>query len=158
MAVRRMKCCDRAIVNSILRDKDVYPWISDDGSPHPSVFDVKHLLQEESDVVIVLGWWDSKWKGIWTLHQRNAITYEAHIGILPEYRGLAGITATKEATKWMWDNTKCRKIIAFVPSCNDAARHFVSALGMSREGELSSSFMRDGTLFNEVIFGISKEV
>lgn len=94
--------------------------------------------------------------GLFMGEPRNAVTYEVHTMLLPEARGKA-IEIAKGALYWVFYNTPCLKIITHVPSFNALARRLTERCGMRLIGNNTSSFLKDGVLHDQFIYGISKE-
>ena len=94
--------------------------------------------------------------GIFMGEPRNSVTYEFHTMLLPEARGKA-VDIAKGALHWMFYNTPCLKIITHVPSFNVLARRLSERCGMKLIGNNESSFLKGGVLYDQFIYGISKE-
>lgn len=94
--------------------------------------------------------------GLFLGEPRNAVTYEVHIGLLPEARGMA-IDIAKGALYWLFYNTPCLKVIASIPSFNPLARRLAERCGLQLIGNNTSSFLKGGVLYDQFIYGISKE-
>lgn len=156
MKVRRAIISDADIVKKIYGHEDIWPYIVDDGSPdidklnfadvlkNPNIY---FLIVEENDYPVAL----------FLFHPWNSITYEMHSAVLPEYRGAGSKEAAYLAGMWMFNNTSCLKIVTLVPKPNYAARALAKICGMKQEGYISKSFLKNGTLFDQYIFGICKE-
>ena len=93
--------------------------------------------------------------GVFMGEPRNMITYEVHTLLLPEARGKAVEIATG-ALHWIFHNTPCLKITTNVPSFNVLARRLSEQCGMKLIGNNESSFLKDGVLYDQFIYGISK--
>ena len=87
----------------------------------------------------------------------NGVTYEAHTAILPAGRGKKGIEAGKSVLSWMFTETRCLKIITWIPEINRSAGFFAKACGLLNEGINIKSFMKNGILYDQFLFGIRKE-
>lgn len=86
----------------------------------------------------------------------NGITYDCHIALLPEAAGIA-VDICKGAIKWMFNNTKCLRLVASVPEYNKLAIRLARESGMELMGINKKSFLKNGILFDQLMFGISKE-
>ncbi len=95
--------------------------------------------------------------GCFFIHPWNSICFEAHSLILPEFRGNGLIRYAKEVIKWMKGNTNCRKLITHVPTFNRRAYALAVRSGFSIEGTNKSSFLRDGKLYDQHLFGLILE-
>jgi len=87
----------------------------------------------------------------------NGVTYEAHTAILPEGRGRKGIEAGISVLSWMFTETRCMKIITWIPVFNRSAVYFARNCGLNWEGTNSQSFLKDGKLYDQYLYGIRKE-
>lgn len=86
----------------------------------------------------------------------NSITYDCHIALLPEACGIA-VDICKGAIQWIFRNTKCLRLIASVPEYNKLAIRLARESGMEFMGINKKSFLKEGRLFDQQLFGISKE-
>ena len=86
----------------------------------------------------------------------NSIVYDTHISVIDNYRGKQTIKDTIESIKWMFDNTKCRKLIGFIPEFNKKAIAFAKNVGYSEEGISKRSFIKNRKLFNRIILSLEK--
>lgn len=94
--------------------------------------------------------------GLFMFEIRNFVTYEIHTLLLPHARGKS-VEITKGALHWMFYNTPCLKIITHVPSFNALARRLSEKCGLQLIGNNTSSFLKDGILYDQFIYGIRKE-
>lgn len=86
----------------------------------------------------------------------NAVTWNPHIAILPEYRG-HGTDAMKAGVTWMFENTPCRKIVAYPPAFNTRMIRVFEKCGFKMEGVSPKSFPWHGVLRDRVLMGLEKE-
>jgi hypothetical protein len=144
---------DIELVRSVLLHPDVYPWISDDGSPvaaeskMPEVLlgsDENFVLSPHSTVVMVFV-------------RRNRIEYEIHTNIIPEGRGRKSFPRVASTLDWMLDYTPCRKFTTSVPTFNRAANWYARKFGMTQEGVNRQSFLKNGELYDQILFGLTRE-
>jgi len=96
--------------------------------------------------------------GCFFIHPWNSICFEIHSLILPEFRGKKLMGCVEEGIKWMKKNTNCRKLVTHVPTFNRKAYAFAVRCGFSIEGTNKSSFLRDGKLYDQYLFGLKLEV
>lgn len=139
-------------VNEVLRNENVYPWISDDGSPCRESFTAHELLINENIFVLMPS------DGIvFILHPWNGITLEVHTNIIPERRGKDAIIETMRSMSWIFNNTSCLKIVTHVPFFNRQAKLFALKCKMKHEGVNRQSFMKNGVLYDQDILGITRK-
>lgn len=94
--------------------------------------------------------------GLFMGEPRNAVTYEVHTMLLPSARGKA-IEIAKGAINWMFANTRCLRITTHVPEYNFLAKRLSIKSDMEFIGIDKKSFLKDGVLYDQFIYGISKE-
>ncbi len=87
---------------------------------------------------------------------RNFITCEAHLALLPEAAGIAVIIC-KGAIAWMFENTQFERITTSIPEYNKLAIRLALKSGMELMGVNQKSFKKNGVLFDQYLYGISKE-
>ncbi len=154
--IKRCRVADVAEVNRIMTHPDVYPKISDDGSPEVGRFDATPLL--ECDAIYFLGWTVAgAWAGMWLLKPWNTITYEVHTSVLPDFRGAEAIRVAGDVGRWMFHNTPCRKVVTLIPEGNRPALAFALSAGMKKEGLVKRSFLKGGKVVDQQLLGIEKE-
>lgn len=153
--MRRLDARDANEVNDLMRDPSVYPHLIDDSCPPPEEYDAAPILADSK--IYILGWFeDSKLVGLWLGYPLNGITYQTHICISEGYRGGRVVRASIRAVRWMFDNSPCRKLVIFVPDCSTTVKIIAKAIGFEREGRLKNSFLRNGVLMDEIIYGLEK--
>jgi RimJ/RimL family protein N-acetyltransferase len=143
---------DMELVRSIITHPKIYPHVTDDESPKVEDFKpidselIIHALVKDDDEVL----------GIWTLTPNNAATCEIHTCLLPNAWGYRGKQAAKIMLTWVWDNTSFVRIITNVPDSNRLALMFAKSVGMEQFGVNTKSFLKNGTLEDQIMLGISK--
>jgi len=93
---------------------------------------------------------------VFILFPHSTELYIAHSAILPAGRGKAGIKACKTAANWMFKNTECIKIFGLTPVYLKHVIIFNKLVGFLQEGTLSNSCIKDGILYDQIVFGLSK--
>jgi hypothetical protein len=83
--------------------------------------------------------------------------YVGHSAILPGGRGKSGIKLCKAAVQWMFDNTECIKIFGLTPVYLKHVIIFNKLVGFEQEGLLTDSCIKDGILYDQILFGLSKQ-
>lgn len=154
--IKRLTVENVAEVNALMRDPEIYPFIIDDSCPAPEEFDATEALENRR--IYTAGWYEhDKLVGLWMGIPWSFIMYQVHICISVLYRGRAMVEATEDAIKWMFMSSPCRKMIALVPNNNKRMKMAMKALGFDREGRLKGSYLKDGELIDEVVYGLQKE-
>lgn len=100
---------------------------------------------------------DGKNTGLFLFFPWNVTTYELHVAVMLNCRGRHSVIAGTMAGKWMFEHTPCRKIITMIPKPNYPAKWLALAVGMKQEGINRKSYLRDGVLHDQYLFGICKE-
>lgn len=149
-----MRCFSEDLphIKNVLQHPSVYPHTINDSLPKvpPESFGEIFI----NDAIYVLA--PNKWS-VFIFIPFSVYLYHAHIAVLPEGRGRAGIRAGKAATSWMFQNTPCLKIMGFTSVKNKPALSFSRCCGYNEEGVLTKSILKDGELHDQIIFGITKE-
>lgn len=86
----------------------------------------------------------------------NAFCYQAHVNYLPDYWGTWLVGYTKEALKYMFNNTQCMKVMAFVPDYYPEVLKHTLRAGFTIEGYLRNSTISNGLLDNQSLVSIEK--
>lgn len=143
---------DVELIKAIVKHKNVWPWVSDDGADfekyEPPIHESCYwlLVLDEGEVL-----------GTYFLHQQNYITYEIHTCLLPAAWGKKAKQAAKQVLSWMFDNTICMKVITHIPENNEKAFVYAKRAGLTEEGVSRGSFLKDGKLLDQRLLGITKE-
>ena len=89
----------------------------------------------------------------------NFITHDIHIALLPNARGMAK-TICQEAIEWVFENNKERplRLTASIPEFNKHAIKLARDVGMEFIGVNKMSFLKNGKLFNQLLFGLSRRI
>lgn len=152
----RCTVTDLHMVQDIFTHESVYPLISDDGSLSPEAFreteNLKTVLESKSIYVLAPNRYS-----ITIFFPCNSNTFELHTMVLPEGRGKMAIKGAADAFEWMFLNTKCLKIITYVPTFNRAAKVMARMVGFVIEGCNRKSFLKGGVLYDQTLLGITKE-
>jgi len=87
----------------------------------------------------------------------GGIVYECHTFVQPVYRGIWAVQAAQKAMDWVFENTPCRKLVGFTPTWNRPALAFARMCGFHKEGQLKKSHLKNGVLYDHVVFGLTKD-
>lgn len=144
---------DMGIVRHIMTHRRVYPHLSDDGSLPADQFQPM-----ANDAIFYLLARDDKAPlGVFMLVPHNTVCYEVHTCMLPRAWGGPAQRAAFEGTLWMFNHTKCTRIITNVPAYNTLAKRFAEDCGMTQFGINPKSFLKNGVLYDQYLLGVSKE-
>jgi RimJ/RimL family protein N-acetyltransferase len=149
---------DYELIRRILTHERIWPHISDDGSPPADQY--RPMESELIWYVIVRDIYPDAGPeeilGLWMFTPHNAVCWEVHTALLPEAWGGRAHQAARLMADWIWRNTPCRRLITNVPTTNRLALHFAVKSGMHIFGVNPASYLKHGTLCDQVMLGISK--
>ncbi len=143
---------DLELVRSIITHPKIYDHVSDDGCPPADQFKpldnpvIWYVLVVECEVLL----------GMWTFMPQNTACWEVHTCLLPVAWGDLGREAAKAMAEWIWKNTPCRRLVTNVPVMNRMALKFAKAAGMEEYGVNPKSYLKRGTLHDQILLGMSK--
>lgn len=87
----------------------------------------------------------------------NHVSLDVHVALLPDARGKA-VEICKGAMQWVFQNSqKIMRMTASIPDYNRLAIRLAKQVGMEYIGVNKKSFMREGVLYDQHLYGISKE-
>lgn len=129
----------------VINHPKVYEMVSDDLSPKPYV-------PAEGNIFLM----DDKKLGVVELDSINGITCMIHIATMPKLWGKAD-GFINEVLSWIFTNTSYMKIIAFIPSFNRPTIRIAEKSGMEKEGCIKKSFLKNWRLWDQMIYGLTKE-
>lgn len=137
-------------IKEVITHPDIYPRLTADDSPPPEEWEPR------PDRIYLVGW-DEEPFGVTSFAPKSSIVYNAHFQVIPEYRKSHAIDFAKECIRWLWDNTKAKKIVAEIPEFHQNVIHFGHKVGFVVEGINSKSFLKDGKLHNQIYLGLEYE-
>ncbi|HEX3941583.1 MAG TPA: hypothetical protein VHX11_08895 [Acidobacteriaceae bacterium] len=141
---------DRDAIRRVITDPQLYPRMSDDFSPPPAAYEPpkEATFIEVRDGEELLGYFG--------LIEENAVCWKVHTCLLPSTWGPRAKQASREFIAWLWQNTRCQRLITDVPSDNRLALRFAKQGGLTEYGINPKSFSRGGVLLDQFCLGISK--
>lgn len=87
----------------------------------------------------------------------NHISLDVHVALLPEARGKA-VEICKGAMQWVFQNSRrISRLTASIPDYNKLAIRLARHSGMEFIGINRKSFLKNGVLYDQHMFGIGKE-
>jgi RimJ/RimL family protein N-acetyltransferase len=142
---------DMEQVNSIMKNPAIWPHIHEDGTAddyRPSDHEGLHwMVVRDGDEVL----------GMFLVHARGEVCFEMHTCLLPNCWGRRAAQAAQLLGKWVFNETRCEKLVTSVPSYNRLALRFAMAGGMRKEGVNQASYLRNGELVDQIMLGITKK-
>lgn len=145
---------NRQFVNEVITHPRIYPHVSQDFAPAPAEFDCGPIMAVP-DALFLVPMDGEERCGVFMVVPHSAIMHEVHTCILPQYWGRS-VEAGKALIDWVFANTKCLKLITLVPVDNVLAYRLARNCGMSVEGTLTASFMKNGKLLDQKVLTVSK--
>ena len=153
--IHRATMDDRQFIIDLYNTGAMMKYLTDDNSPPLLDVGIENILNVDV-IYALISEMDGMKSGLFLFFPWNYTTYELHVAILPEYRGSHSIEAGTMAGMWMFNNTCCRKIVTMIPKQNYKAKVLALAVGMQQEGINRQSYMKDGVLYDQYLFGICK--
>lgn len=145
---------DREFVNEVITHPRIYPHVSQDFAPAPAEFDCGPIMAVP-DALFLVPMDGEERCGVFMVHPHSAIVHEVHTCILPQYWGRS-VEAGRALIEWVFDNTKCLKLLTLVPDHNDLAYRLALKCGMVSQGTLTASYLKGGKLLDQRILAVSK--
>ncbi len=144
---------DYARITELLRDPELYPFISDDFAPPiEEVTAVEnsglwYILARDGDTVL----------GCYLFEPRSPLLWEFHTVMPLDGRALTAMKELLGPGGWLWSHTSCLRAVTYVPEYNVIARRFGLRAGLTEWGKNPKSYRKNGRLHDEIWMGISKE-
>lgn len=152
MIIRRATGEDVNFLTEVFSHPDMWRWLGDDNTPPLASINLQILLDSTVFSILI-----PDKIGFFMFHPWNSTTFEMHSAVLPAYRGKPAMEGARLAGHWMFDNTTCRKIVTLVPRSNIRAKFLARKGGMHEEGMITRSFLKDGQMIDQYLYGICKE-
>ena len=138
------------IINNILRDPEIFPFISDDFTQPPEEFTVgptiktAHILCPNRYTVVLF-------------LPKNGITWELHYNVLKAGRGEDIRKITPEILKYDFEQIpNCKKLVCYIAEQHKNVIKFAVEMGMQYEGRLKGSVQKNGKLYDDIILGMRR--
>lgn len=153
--IRFERTRDTEMVQRIMTDRHVYPFIRDDFSP--AADDYQPVMGEHVWYILVHD--GEELLGLWALHPQNSVCWEIHTCLLPHAWGARASVAARSCLEWIWRNVpNAERVVTNVPAYNRLALHFAEKGGMEQYGVNPASFLHHGKLYDQIMLGISRPV
>lgn len=140
---------DVDVIKKNLIQSKVWRLSSDDSLSHikPGLF----FLPPSKNIYILAGEY-----GLLVCEPRNGCMYEVHVALNDDAIGKAKDICV-EAIHWFFSNSNALRLFASIPEYNQLALKLARDVGMEYIGLNKGSFMKYGKLYDQYLFGISKE-
>jgi RimJ/RimL family protein N-acetyltransferase len=87
----------------------------------------------------------------------NSICYLVHVNFLKIARGKEAIQAGKDTLEYIFSETPCQKLIAWIAPMHDNVISFTIGMGFKLEGINKASFLKNGQLHDQHLYGLTKK-
>jgi hypothetical protein len=129
MKIRLMQCFDVDLLDGIIRNSAVYPFVSDDACPAPDDFTCRSLVEDEKNI-FVLVYDDFAPVGCFAF-----LGNELHTCMLLECRGRNAVDAGNQAIAYFFEKTGAVEVTSFAFEEMPQTLWYAKALGFQRDGE-----------------------
>ncbi len=153
--IHRYSNLDTGSLCKLYRSEDVYiPSADDYTDPATLMRFIDNCLA--SPYMYILGR-DARHEAFIFSPSHNATTYIAHFAVRKDKRDGSVIKNCAKAAKWVFENTTCESIIAYINEDNKPARAVLAMGGLTRIGKTKNSVRFGGKLCNEIIYQMTLE-
>ncbi len=128
--------------------------------PWPVWKHIKAALQDQDESLVITGTFmgvfdKERMAGAFLIKPWSNYCLEIHGGVHPDYFG-QGREICETLGLAIFRGTPCLKIVAIVPEFNKPMRNTLIRVGMTHEGTIKKSFLKNMRLHDQYIYGISK--
>jgi RimJ/RimL family protein N-acetyltransferase len=100
---------------------------------------------------------DGQVAAVFWMRRVNAVTWEAHANVRPKFWGQKkGTQMCRAAIDKMIEDTGAKKVIALIPDSSKPVQRMAEAIGFKREGRQTKSFQKNGKLYDQIHYGITR--
>lgn len=146
------RTADFDLIRRIITHPEVYRFLVDDFSPEPE--DWQPLASDA--VWYIVAREESEDLGIFILLPERPIYAKMHVCFLPKAWGDRAGFAAKGIIPWIWQSTEFHRLVGEIPKYNERALRFAVLMGAKEIGVNQESFLKDGKLHDQVLFGLSR--
>ena len=148
--IHRYGNLDTGALCKLYRSEDVYvPSADDHTDPAALMRFVDNCLA--SPFIYILGR-DPRYEAFIFAPSHNATTFIAHFAVRKDKRDGSVVKNCAKAARWVFENTTCENIMAFINEDNKAARAVLAQGGLTRIGKTKDSVRFGGKLCSEIIY------
>lgn len=138
-------------VYTAMSDERICNLLFDDGVNGGNLHTVVRSFLSSPSIIILMPSSSAVFFGM----PSNSICLDVHVAISQVDGKKSSFILGRECIGWVKQNTRYRKLVAKIPAFNKKAVAFAIGLGFKVEGRISSSFVKDGIIYDEVILGLS---
>jgi RimJ/RimL family protein N-acetyltransferase len=156
MTIRHATLLDVEFIQSLYRDHDIAKYMVDDNAGVMSAEFIEAAIRTPYIFCLIVEQ-DGNKAGMFLFVPWNMTTYELQSAFLKEYRGSCVMAAGYQVRKWFFEKTKALKCIAMIPKGNYPCQAAVRHMGFIQEGINRKSYLHDGVLYDQYLYGLCKE-
>jgi RimJ/RimL family protein N-acetyltransferase len=155
MRLRHATTDDVDFLISLYTDQDIAQYLVDDnvGVPPREFFEA--AINTDIIYCVIVEEGETK-AGVFLFLPQNITTYELQTAFIKEYRGKFAMEAGYAIRHWFFTNTKAQKCIANIPRGNYRCKTLAKHMGFVQEGINRKSFLHNGVLQDQYLFGLCK--
>ena len=144
------KTTDTEEIKKALCHPDIYPRISQDGSPSRESYKV-HM----PDSALFLAGYEDSLVGVMIFDALSPYLYDCHIHVLPDQRGHA-LNFAQSSFEYLWNNTRACKVTAQIALIYPDVIKFAQKCGFRCEGINAKSYVKHGQLHDQAYMGLER--
>lgn len=144
---------DWSYIRLVATDPRLWEHLSDDFSGERETWQPR----EDDSLVYLKVTDDEQCLGFFLLVPHSPVLYEVHTALRPAARGPRAREAAQALIAWTFANTRCQRLVTSVPEYNRLALRFAQRAGMTEYGRNPRASQKNGTLFDLILLGLSKE-
>lgn len=141
---------DTGSVCKLYRQKDVYLPSSDDLTKPSQIMRYIDLLLGNPNIFLVGT--DPRKEVFMFAPSHNATTFQVHVAVREDARGRDMVERMARSTKYVFENSTCRAVIAFFDENNKGAHWVARRIGMQKIGVTRGTTLKKGKDVNEMIY------
>lgn len=120
---------DAKLIDSLVKDKDVWPGLVDDSCPGPDEIDIASVVDKFIFLEVVS---DGSASGVIIATKPNEDgVSEVHTILTATCRGRDAINAGKKAINWLFSNAECKRLESYCYSDSPHVYFFAKCCGFS---------------------------
>jgi hypothetical protein len=143
---------DWPLIKAISTQGFVWARIKDDFAGNPENWEPS----EDPSIGYVLVKEDGEVLGLWICAAESPVHYVVHTRLLPIAYGERSRRAARAFLDWLWTNGKCQRLTMNICVTNRIAIRMAKELGFEEFGVNKRSFMKCGTLRDQMLLGLSR--
>lgn len=153
MHIRLTRTDDYGYIRTVATDPRLWDALSDDFSGERETWQP----QPNENFCYLKVTDDKQCLGFFLLIAHSPVLYEVHTALLPAARGHRAREAAEALIAWVFRERACKRLITSVPEYNRLAFRFAQRAGMTEYGRNPRACQKNGTLFDLILLGLSKE-